>query len=63
MRKTSLIFYLLALLTFFTVGCSEKPQSTSNNGEKVAVYTTIYPLEDFAKKLVAIMWMSPLFIH
>lgn len=51
MRKTSLIFYLLALLTFFTVGCSEKPQSTSNNGEKVAVYTTIYPLEDFAKKI------------
>ena len=62
MRKTSLLFYLLALLTIFMIGCSQKAEPTSNAGEqnveptsgigeKVIIYTTIYPLEDFAKKI------------
>lgn len=57
MKKQSLLLSILFLLTIILVGCSEEntsPQSTNvkeSATNKLKIYTTIFPLEDFTKKI------------
>ncbi|WP_163101137.1 metal ABC transporter solute-binding protein, Zn/Mn family [Peribacillus alkalitolerans] len=50
MKKILLSFFLL--LAAFLTGCNaEKPNNSSDNEDKIKVYTTVFPLEDFTKKI------------
>ncbi len=53
MNKWLKIATSIILITFFVLsGCSENPSAGSKNTEgKLQVYTSIYPLYDFAKKI------------
>lgn len=57
MKKQSLLISILFLLTIFLVACSEEntsPQATNvkeSSTNKLKIYTTIFPLEDFTKKI------------
>lgn len=52
MKKTSLYLIILLILSTFAAGCSSSSKSPDSSGkEKLTVYTTIFPLEDFAKKI------------
>ncbi|WP_404347347.1 zinc ABC transporter substrate-binding protein [Sutcliffiella horikoshii] len=49
--KTKSIFIAMMLVVFtFLVGCNSDNQA-SDGSEKLTVYTTIFPLEDFTKKI------------
>ena len=49
MKLKATLSILLLLLFTFLVGCNNEQQSSES--EKLKIYTTIYPLEDFAKKI------------
>lgn len=54
MKITKLALGLLLLVGLTLAGCSSSKESVNkNNSEatKLTVYTTIYPLQDFAKKI------------
>lgn len=44
------VFSLLIIFSFILTGCSEKPQMGENK-EKITVYTSLFPLYDFAKQI------------
>ncbi|WP_226680639.1 metal ABC transporter solute-binding protein, Zn/Mn family [Sutcliffiella horikoshii] len=49
--KTKSIFIAMMLVSFtFLVGCNSDNQASDGN-EKLTIYTTIFPLEDFTKKI------------
>lgn len=52
MKKARLYLIILLILSAFAAGCSSSSKSpATTEKEKLTVYTTIYPLEDFAKKI------------
>ncbi|MFS0880435.1 adhesin [Bacillus sp. 7586-K] len=56
MKKHTLLLFLLSILIFTLVACSgdNTTSDTKNNGEtgnKLKIYTTVFPLEDFTKKI------------
>ncbi|WP_299089317.1 zinc ABC transporter substrate-binding protein [uncultured Metabacillus sp.] len=55
MKKRSLLISILLLVAAFLVACSEEnSKSTANDSaasNKIKIYTTIFPLEDFTKKI------------
>lgn len=51
MRNIKIIMTTIILLIFIT-GCSQKPNNNNaSNDSTIEVYTTIYPLRDFSKKI------------
>ncbi len=53
MPKRLTIFSFLLIFTLIFTGCSNKKKVLPRKDGKLTVYTTIFPLADFAKKLVA----------
>lgn len=52
MKKTGLTMALALMLGTALAGCAENDQNTKDNGEdKLKVYTTIFPVQDFTKKI------------
>lgn len=52
MKKARLYLIILLILSAFAAGCSSSSKSPdTTEKEKLTVYTTIYPLEDFTKKI------------
>ncbi|WP_226678513.1 metal ABC transporter solute-binding protein, Zn/Mn family [Mesobacillus jeotgali] len=54
MKITKLSLSLLLLMGLTLAGCSSSKESANNNNSestKLTIYTTIYPLQDFAKKI------------
>ncbi|HDX9580383.1 TPA: zinc ABC transporter substrate-binding protein [Bacillus pseudomycoides] len=51
MKKRSIIFSLVLMFTFLFAGCSNKDNTANRKNGKLSVYTTIFPLADFAKKI------------
>lgn len=52
MKKTGLIMALALMLGTALAGCADNDQNTADNGEdKLKVYTTIFPVQDFTKKI------------
>lgn len=50
MRMINKIFFLLLIL-FIVAGCGTNENSGEKESEKIIVYTTVFPLEDFTKKI------------
>ncbi|WP_078379295.1 metal ABC transporter solute-binding protein, Zn/Mn family [Sutcliffiella halmapala] len=50
MKIKPLLFIFVLILFTFLVGCNSNNQTSEENG-KLTIYTTIFPLEDFTKKL------------
>jgi zinc transport system substrate-binding protein len=48
-KKTIGMFALLAILTTFFTACTTETEN--NAADKITVYTTIFPIEDFTKKI------------
>lgn len=46
-----IISLLLVIPMLFTVGCSKENKGNENSEGKIKIYTSIYPLYDFAKKV------------
>lgn len=46
-----IIFLLLVIPMLFTIGCSKENKENENSEGKIKIYTSIYPLYDFAKKV------------
>lgn len=46
-----IISLLLVILMLFTIGCSKENKENENSEGKIKIYTSIYPLYDFAKKV------------
>ncbi|WP_242220837.1 metal ABC transporter substrate-binding protein [Bacillus cereus group sp. BfR-BA-01380] len=51
MKKRSLIFSFVLIFTLIFAGCSNKNNTANKKDGKLSVYTTIFPLADFAKKI------------
>jgi zinc transport system substrate-binding protein len=52
MKKTGLTMALALMLGTALAGCAENDQNTKDNGkDKLKVYTTIFPVQDFTKKI------------
>ncbi|KAB2397507.1 MULTISPECIES: metal ABC transporter substrate-binding protein [Bacillus cereus group] len=51
MPKRLTIFSFLLIFTLIFAGCSNKKESNAKKDGKLTVYTTIFPLADFAKKI------------
>ncbi|MGG2015536.1 metal ABC transporter substrate-binding protein [Bacillus sp. S10(2024)] len=51
MKKRSIIFSFVLMFTLIFAGCSNKDNTTNKKNGKLSVYTTIFPLADFAKKI------------
>jgi zinc transport system substrate-binding protein len=51
MPKRLTIFSFLLIFTLIFTGCSNKKEDTAKKDGKLTVYTTIFPLADFAKKI------------
>lgn len=52
MPKKLTMFSFLLIFTLIFAGCSNKKEGAVKKDEKLSVYTTIFPLADFAKKSV-----------
>ena len=46
-----IISLLLVIPMLFTIGCSKENESDQNSEDKIKIYTSIYPVYDFAKKV------------
>lgn len=46
-----IISLLLVIPMLFTIGCSKENKTDENSDGKIKIYTSIYPLYDFAKKV------------
>lgn len=46
-----IILLLLVIPMLFTIGCSKENESDQNSENKIKIYTSIYPVYDFAKKV------------
>ena len=46
-----IISLLLVIPMLFTIGCSKENESDQNSEGKIKIYTSIYPVYDFAKKV------------
>ena len=46
-----IILLLLVIPMLFTIGCSKENESDQNSEDKIKIYTSIYPVYDFAKKV------------
>ena len=51
MKKKSLIFSFVLIFTLIFAGCSKQNNTANKKDGKLSVYTTIFPLADFAKKI------------
>ena len=51
MKKRLLIFSFVLIFTLIFAGCSNKNNTANKKDGKLSVYTTIFPLADFAKKI------------
>ncbi|MCP1123498.1 metal ABC transporter substrate-binding protein [Bacillus sp. 3103sda1] len=51
MKKKSLIFSFILIFTLIFAGCSKQNNTANKKDGKLSVYTTIFPLADFAKKI------------
>ncbi|CAG9614300.1 High-affinity zinc uptake system binding-protein ZnuA [Bacillus rhizoplanae] len=51
MKKKSLIFSFVLIFTLIFAGCSKQNSTANKKDGKLSVYTTIFPLADFAKKI------------
>ncbi|NNU85239.1 adhesin [Geobacillus sp. BMUD] len=53
MRTTSILLSLLLTLSALLYGCQSKPETNEaqTSKDRLTIYTTVYPLEDFAKKI------------
>ncbi|MGZ0086814.1 metal ABC transporter substrate-binding protein [Caldibacillus thermoamylovorans] len=53
MRTTSILLSLLLTLSVLLYGCQSNPETNEAQPSKdrLTIYTTVYPLEDFAKKI------------
>ncbi len=51
MRKLSFLATIFMVLAVFFTGCAKGNDSAADNKEKLKVYTTIYPLKNFAEKI------------
>ncbi|MGG0187679.1 metal ABC transporter substrate-binding protein [Bacillus rhizoplanae] len=51
MKKKSLIFSFILIFTLIFAGCSKQNNTANKKDDKLSVYTTIFPLADFAKKI------------
>lgn len=49
MKRKLFLLIAISLLILFVVGCTQKTEKT--NSDTLHIYTTIFPLEDFAKKI------------
>lgn len=55
MPKKLALFSFILIFTLIFAGCSNNKDSAAKKDGKLSVYTTIFPLADFAKKSVVIM--------
>ncbi|MGR5880601.1 hypothetical protein ACT7DO_28450 [Bacillus pacificus] len=53
-KRLTILSFLLIFTLIFT-GCSNTKEGNAKKDGKLTVYTTIFPLADFAKKLVVTM--------
>ncbi|MFJ8531258.1 metal ABC transporter substrate-binding protein [Bacillus sp. NPDC094106] len=51
MNKRLTLFSFLLIFTLIFAGCSSKKEGSAKKDGKLTVYTTIFPLADFAKKI------------
>lgn len=51
MKKRSIIFSFVLMFILIFAGCSNKDNTVNKKNDKLSVYTTIFPLADFAKKI------------
>lgn len=51
MKKQAIILSLLLVVSIFFTGCSKESSTEKQKGGKMTVYTTIFPLKDFAQKI------------
>ncbi|ABS21839.1 metal ABC transporter substrate-binding protein [Bacillus cytotoxicus] len=51
MNKRLTLFSFLLVFALIFAGCSTKNNSVAKKGDKLSVYTTIFPLADFTKKI------------
>ncbi|WP_020060974.1 metal ABC transporter substrate-binding protein [Bacillus sp. 123MFChir2] len=51
MKKKAIIFSFVLMFTLIFAGCSNKDNTANKKNGKLSVYTTIFPLADFAKKI------------
>ncbi|MGG2065994.1 metal ABC transporter substrate-binding protein [Bacillus sp. S14(2024)] len=51
MKKKSLIFSFVLIFTLIFAGCSKQNNTSNKKDGKLSIYTTIFPLADFAKKI------------
>lgn len=51
MKKFAFLISILLIVNSFVSGCNVSPSSTQKDDGKIQIVTTIYPLEDFAKKI------------
>ncbi len=50
-KRLTIFFILTYFLPLIFAGCSNKKESNAKKDGKLTVYTTIFPLADFAKKI------------
>ncbi|PEA86388.1 metal ABC transporter substrate-binding protein [Bacillus thuringiensis] len=51
MHNKLITFFLVLMFTLIFAGCSNKKDESAKENGKLSVYTTIFPLADFAKKI------------
>lgn len=51
MKKRLMVFSFILIFTLIFAGCASKKDGTAKKDGKLSVYTTIFPLADFAKKI------------
>lgn len=51
MRKQAMLLSLLLIISAFFMGCSKESDTAKQQSGTITVYTTIFPLKDFAEKI------------
>ena len=51
MKKQAIILSLFLIISAFVTGCGKESSTAKQQNEKITVYTTIFPLKDFAEKI------------
>ncbi|MBB6452324.1 zinc transport system substrate-binding protein [Salirhabdus euzebyi] len=51
MKKLKRLTYFMIALSIFLSACTDEKTATEDNDNRLKVYTTLYPIEDFVKKI------------